>query len=54
MASSHHADAGAGAACAEVVIETGATVFGHAKADWPIIDPRLVWPQYGNGGDCFP
>ena len=19
--------------------------FGHAKADWPIVDPRLVWPQ---------
>ena len=37
-----------------MVIEGGATLFGHAKADWPIIDPRQVWPQYGNGGDCFP
>lgn len=29
----------------EVIIEAGATIFGHAKADWPIVDPRLVWPQ---------
>ena len=29
----------------EVVIESGATVLGHAAADWPIVDPRRVWPQ---------
>ena len=39
---------------AEVLLEAGATVLGHAGADWPIVDPREVWPQYGNGGDCFP
>ena len=29
----------------EVVIESGATILGHAAADWPIVDPRRVWPQ---------
>jgi polygalacturonase len=37
-----------------VDIEAGTTILGNAQADWPIVDPRLVWPQYSNGGDCFP
>ena len=38
----------------EVVIETNTSVLADPDAEWPLVDPRVTWPQYGVASDCFP
>ena len=38
-----------------VEIAAGATVLGSTRGeDWPLLDARAVWPQFGHGSDCKP
>jgi hypothetical protein len=38
-----------------VEIPPGATVLGSTRGeDWPLLDARAVWPQFGHGSDCVP
>ena len=38
-----------------VEIAAGATVLGSTRGeDWPLLDARVVWPQFGHGSDCKP
>eukprot|EP00041_Stephanoeca_diplocostata_P013141 m.227352 g.227352 ORF g.227352 m.227352 type:complete len:435 (+) comp19235_c0_seq1:177-1481(+) len=40
---------------AVVEIETGARVLGSTRGqDWPLVNARAVWPQFGHGSDCVP
>ena len=38
----------------ELMLEANSSLLADPDAPWPLVDPRLTWPQYGVASDCFP